>query len=185
MCIDCQTYACALGRPDVLDANGGTDIFQLAPAQLRLSVGVETLRCLRLGPKGALRFHAGCCNTPVGNLAPNPSVPFVGMPHAFMDHGDDPRGRARDLGPVRFFVQGQDGHGVLPPGTHAKFPPRVLLRTLRLAGRARLLGLGRPTPFWDETGRPTVTPEVLSKEDRGRFREQARAHGGASGRESA
>lgn len=176
MCVDCQTYAHFLGRAaEILDAHGGTDVFQLAPGQLELRQGADRLRCVRLSPKGAMRWYTECCKTPVGNTAPSPSVPFVGVPHLFMDHGGSPGGRERDLGPVRYWVQGRDGHGRLPPGTHPRFPPRLLVRTAYLLLRAKLTGLSRPTPFWDARGRPTVEPLVLSREERARLRELCKA----------
>jgi hypothetical protein len=173
MCIDCQTYARFLGSDaDLLDEHGGTDIFQLAPGQVELREGADQLRCVRLSPKGAMRWYTECCKTPVGNTAPSPRVPFIGIPHAFMDHGDAAGGRERDLGPVRFRVQGQDGHGALPPGSHPAFPRRLLARTAWLLLRATLKGLARPSPFWSERGRPRVEPLVLSKEERARLRQQ-------------
>jgi hypothetical protein len=175
MCIDCQTYAHYLAQSaEILDEHGGTDIFQLAIRQLELRQGSERLACVRLGPRGAMRWYADCCKTPVGNTAPSHQIPMVGVPHSFMDHGASPGGRERDLGPVRFRVQGQDGHGRLPPGTHPAFPRRLILRTIYLAVRARLAGKARPNPFWDDRGQPRVTPLVLSKEERARLRQLAR-----------
>jgi len=171
MCIDCQTYAHFLGRAaDVLDEHGGTDIFQLAPGQIEIQQGSDRLRCVRLSPKGAMRWYTECCKTPVGNTAPSPHIPFVGMPHAFMAHGPSASARERDLGPVRYRVQAQDAHGRVPPGSHPRFPRRLLARTLLLLLRTRLVGLARPSPFWDERGRPRVSPLVLSKEERARAR---------------
>jgi hypothetical protein len=46
-CKDCQAFARSLGRADVLDPAGGTDIFQMPPARLMLTAGMEALRCLR------------------------------------------------------------------------------------------------------------------------------------------
>ena len=66
-CDDCQAYARALGRPDVLDPWGGTDIFQTTPSQVAITRGTEQLRCLRLAEQGLLRWHTGCCATPIGN----------------------------------------------------------------------------------------------------------------------
>ncbi|MBI3204178.1 MAG: hypothetical protein HYZ29_21760 [Myxococcales bacterium] len=173
MCIDCQTYAQFLGRADeILDAHGGTDIFQLAPGQLEIQQGADRLRCVRLSAKGAMRWYADCCKTPVGNTAPSPRIPFVGVPHLFMDHGASPDGRERDLGPVRFRVQAEDGHGEVPPGSHPRFPPRLLARTLFFLLRTRLTGLARPTPFWDDRGQPSVTPLVLSKAERAELRQR-------------
>jgi hypothetical protein len=50
-CDDCQAFARWLGRPDVLDAHGGSDIVQVAPAALTYDTGAEHLRCMQLGPK--------------------------------------------------------------------------------------------------------------------------------------
>ena len=61
MCDDCQAFAHFLERDDVLDASGGTAIFQLRPAQLEITAGREHLRCMRLSEKGLLRWYAGCC----------------------------------------------------------------------------------------------------------------------------
>src|SRR4051812_24670077 len=66
MCDDCQAYAHHLGRADdILDAYGGTDIFQLTPSQVVISSGRDRMRCVRLTDKGILRWYAGCCNTPM------------------------------------------------------------------------------------------------------------------------
>ncbi|HTO65548.1 MAG TPA: DUF6151 family protein, partial [Bradyrhizobium sp.] len=51
-CDDCQAYAHQLGRADLLDAKGGSDIVQLAPATLRFTRGQERIAGLRLSPKG-------------------------------------------------------------------------------------------------------------------------------------
>jgi hypothetical protein len=172
MCIDCQTYAHAIGRSsDVLDKNGGTEVFQLALGQVEIQEGTEQLRCLRLGPKGAMRWYTECCKTPVGNSAATTKLPLVGIPHLFMDHGPEAGARDRDLGPLLGRVQGQYGHGELPPGTHQKFPRTLLARAMYIVTRAHLLRLARPSPFFDERGQPAVTPRVLSKDERSSFRE--------------
>ena len=47
-CHDCQAFARFLGRPDVLDAAGGTDIFQMAQGRVKLTAGTDAVRCLSL-----------------------------------------------------------------------------------------------------------------------------------------
>src|SRR5262245_25612243 len=67
-CDDCQSFAHVLERSeDTLDAHGGTEIFQMSPAQLEFTAGADRLACLRLTPKGLLRWYASCCRTPIGN----------------------------------------------------------------------------------------------------------------------
>ena len=71
-CDDCQAFPKALGRPDVVDANGGTDIFQLSQARLEFTHGLDRVAWLRLTPKGTARWYTSCCNTPIGNTLPTP-----------------------------------------------------------------------------------------------------------------
>ncbi|MBK7396382.1 MAG: hypothetical protein IPJ34_08800 [Myxococcales bacterium] len=46
-CDDCQAFARHLGRDDLLDESGGSDIVQVAPATLQVRAN-EALRCPRL-----------------------------------------------------------------------------------------------------------------------------------------
>lgn len=168
-CDDCQAYAVFLQRSDLVDAHGGSEIFQMVPDQLKLTDGLHQLRCMRLSPKGLLRWYAGCCNTPIGNTVPSPKVPFVGVLTAFIDasaagHKD------RALGPVILRGFGKFARGGMPPGGHKKAPPSYLLRSLRLIGGAWLKGRRAPTPFFDGTGKPVREPHVISREERQRLR---------------
>lgn len=166
-CDDCQAFARRLGQEGIVDAKGGTDLFQMTPSQLRIAEGAEQIRCLRLSPKGLLRWYAGCCRTPIGNTAGSAELPFVGVVHSFMDHAADGRARDNVLGaPIaRFF--GGDAIGGAPEGSHPKAPLRYIGRMALSLVRARLAGKHRPSPFFDEhTGRPRVEPEVLTTAER-------------------
>jgi len=77
-CDDCQAFAHQLGRGDLLNAQGGTDIIQVAPASLTFVRGQHRIAGLRLSSKGLFRWHTTCCNTPVGNTL-GPAIPFVGI----------------------------------------------------------------------------------------------------------
>src|ERR1700722_1625740 len=66
-CDDCQAFLHRLGRTDLLNARGGTDIVQVVPASLAFVRGQDRIKGLRLTPKGIHRWYASCCNTPVGN----------------------------------------------------------------------------------------------------------------------
>ena len=96
MCKDCQAFARFLGREEILDQNGGTEIFQITPAQIRLEAGLDHLAAMRLGPKGAVRWYASCCNTPIANTTHMPGIPFAGVFCTFIK----PRGTgSRDANP--------------------------------------------------------------------------------------
>jgi hypothetical protein len=173
MCDDCQAYAHHLGAGPILDANGGTDIFQLTPSQITITHGSEHLRLLRLTPKGLLRWYAGCCNTPIANTLTSPRMPFVGMPHTFMDHESAGRTRDEVLGPPVAWVHARWGKGELPDRAHPRFPIGLLVRTLRLLLGAWLAEKHRPSPFFDaRTGAPVVDPTVLTAEQREALRAQ-------------
>ena len=77
-CDDCQAFAHQIGRADLLDPQGGSDIVQLAPAALSFTQGQHHIVGLRLKPNGLYRWYASCCNTPVGNTL-TPRIPFVGL----------------------------------------------------------------------------------------------------------
>jgi hypothetical protein len=91
-------FARFLGRTDVLDPAGGTDIFQMPPARIRLTAGTDALRCLRLSDN-VLRWYADCCRTPIANTAAGPRFPLAAVIHSFMDHEASGRSRDEVLGP--------------------------------------------------------------------------------------
>src|SRR6266446_6014638 len=50
-CKDCQAFARFLDRPDVLDAAGGTDIFQMPTGRVSFVAGTDAVRCLCFSSK--------------------------------------------------------------------------------------------------------------------------------------
>jgi Family of unknown function (DUF6151) len=164
-CRDCQAFARFLQRPDVLDAAGGTDIFQMPTGRVKLTAGTDALRCIRLSSK-VLRWYTDCCRTPIGNTA-GPRFPVVGLIHSFMSH--EAAGRSRDevLGPALCRIYERSAIGPLPPNAPA--PPSLgifVLRASRILGWW-LRGLGGPTPFFDNiTKAPLSTPQLLTRGER-------------------
>ena len=164
-CRDCQAFARFLARPDVLDAAGGTDIFQMAAGRVTLAAGVNALRCLRFSNK-VFRWYAECCGTPIANTA-GPGFPVVAIIHSFMDHAACGRSRDDVLGPPVCRIYERSAIAPLPPNAPA--PPSLGL----FARRASLIlgwwwrGLGRPHPFFDaHTKAPLSAPRVLTPAER-------------------
>lgn len=173
MCDDCQTYAHWLGEPErILDEHGGTDVFQLTPAQLRIDQGHEHVRCVRLSSKGLMRWYAGCCKTPIANTLASPRVPFAGVLHTFMDHQGDGRSRDEVLGPVRARTQGRFAPGGCPDGASPRAPVGIIFRALRHLLGGLVSGAHRPSPFFEASGRPVVEPTVVPPEERRSLRDQ-------------
>jgi hypothetical protein len=166
MCDDCQAFARYLGRTDILDEHGGSDILQLSSAQVALNAGADQLRCMRLSPKGMMRWYTACCRSPVGNTLASAKVPFVGMLHSFIDQAADARNTDELLGPP-VKVLARFASGGPPAGAHLGVPPRVIARAVRLLLWWSLTRRGLPSPFFEKnTGRPVSEPLVLSKEER-------------------
>ena len=165
-CKDCQAFAHFLGRADVLDTAGGTDIFQMPPGRVTLTAGSDALRCLRLSSK-VLRWYADCCRTPIANTAATPRFPVVALIHSFMS--DETNGHSRDdvLGPPLCRIHERSATGPLPPNA----PPPPSFKVFARRG-SKLLGwwlrgLHRPNPFFDDRTRAArAVPRVLTPSER-------------------
>jgi hypothetical protein len=156
-CDDCQAFARFLELPGIMDARGGTDIFQVPPARVRITEGLDGLECMRLSEKGLLRWYARCCRTPIGNTV-SARVPFIGIIHAFRSReGDAPPRNDMLAKPVGIF--GRSAIGGTPPDVHPR-APTALTRDTRSrssdggsAGRA-----GRPRSSTRALVRPGLSP---------------------------
>jgi Family of unknown function (DUF6151) len=165
-CGNCQAFARFLDRPDVLDPAGGTDIFHMPPARLKLTAGQDSLRCLRLSSK-VLRWYTECCRTPVANTPAKPGFPVIGMIHCFMDHAADGRSREEVLGPPLCRIYDGSAVGPLPPNTPAPPSARIFARRASKLFGWWVRGLGRPSPFFDDrTKAPCAVPRVLTPGER-------------------
>ena len=162
-CRDCQAFLHHLGRTDLLDEHGGSDIVQVAPASLTFDRGADLIAGLRLSPKGLHRFYTTCCKTPVGNTQ-GKAVPYVGIiAQAF---SATPGGADAVAGKSRGAVYGQHAVGT-PPAGSTKLQPRLLLHAIRLLLGWKLGGKGWPNPFFDPaTGAPNRPMTILSPAER-------------------
>jgi hypothetical protein len=147
----------------LLDAHGGSDIVQLAPASLTFVQGQDRIVGLRLTPKGLFRWYTSCCHTPVGNTL-SPAIPFVGIIALGFAHGaqrpDDVFGK-----PVGA-IMGKFAIGD-PPADSKRLNFRLLLRAIRMVLGWRLRGRVWPHPFFGRDTRAPIYPlTVLSQSER-------------------
>ncbi len=166
-CDDCQAYLHHLGRTDLLDAQGGTDIVQVAPASLTFHRGAERIVGLRLTPKGLYRWYASCCNTPLGNTV-GPAIPFVGIvARAFEGSATGPD----DLfGKPVGAILGKYAIGTAPKGS-TRLNLRLLARAVSMVLGWRLRGKTWPHPFFDRATRTPSRPlTTLSRAERDALR---------------
>lgn len=161
-CADCQAFAHFLGRAhEILDAQGGTEVIQIAPRRVTMTRGREHLACMRLSPNGLLRWYAACCNTPLGNTLPSYRLSFVGLVHTCLRSVP---GFSLDdsFGPVRMRANTSSAKGNPRPATTGLVAG--VMRILAMMLQARLGGGYRCTPFFDAaTGEPVAPPRVLSE----------------------
>jgi hypothetical protein len=165
-CDDCQAFAHHLRRADLLDAQGGSDIVQVAPASLTFVQGQNRIVGLRLTPKGLFRWYANCCHTPLGNTA-GPAIPFVGIIAQVFDnaaeHPDD--------------LFGKPIGAILGKYAIGRINLPLLLRAIRKVLGWRLRGATWPHPFFRRDARaPTYPLTVLTHSEREALRPYCGPH---------
>lgn len=166
-CSDCQAFAQYLeerSNEQILDYHGGTDIYQMSPARLTITQGGEQLACLRVTPRGPLRWYSDCCWTPIGNTLATRQLPFVGLIRFCIDVDD----RAIDqmLGPVSLRVMAHYAKGdVSSLDVHDRFLVSHIAGVFFRIAKWRLRGDHKRSPFFDsKTGRPVAEPLWLNEE---------------------
>jgi hypothetical protein len=96
-CTDCQNFARYLGAAErILQAHGGTELYQGRCATMRLTKGAEKLACLHLTDKPTLRWYTSCCRTPMFNTFAHGRIPYI---TTFVANCD-PKQAEATLGPV-------------------------------------------------------------------------------------
>lgn len=159
-CRDCQTAARALGREELLDDRGGSELYQTTPAHIRIDTGEAHVACLRLSPKGLMRWYAECCNTPLFNTLAHGKLCFAGVfVHAVAPESCAP------LGPLtaQTFTEEATGVGVqVRKYGFAKTGFNIVYRHVR----AKLGGSASMDPFFDKEGTPLREARILTLEER-------------------
>ena len=160
-CDDCQAYLRHLGRTDLLDENGGTEVVPAYPADVQILSGPEHLKCTRLSSKGLFRFSTSCCNTPIVNTKPGrPWAGFFRCVYTFK-HA---RELDQQLGPVRSRIMGLYAQGEPPAGTPSKFNFNAFLAVMPFMLKGTLLGKSKPSPFFESDGvTPIVEPQLVNQ----------------------
>jgi hypothetical protein len=162
-CDDCQAFLHHLGRAELLDEHGGSDIVQVAPATLSFHAGADRIAGVRLSPKGLYRWYASCCKTPMGNTV-GPGLPFVGIGANVFQAPDEVFGK-----PIGGFL-GKFAIGTPPPGATG-LNLGLIARALRIMLGWKLRGRTWPHPFFDrETRAPRPPVTTLSREERDALR---------------
>ena len=162
-CTDCQNLARHLGHADrILDAHGGSALYQSRCARMRIDTGRDHLACLHMTDKPTLRWYAACCGMPLFNTYANGRVPYITTQLAACD----PATRERLTGPPLGHLFTADGIGdtsALPQLSMGKLMRRFFRRMVRdiMSGDRRRCAL-----FDAKTLEPIATPRRLTDADR-------------------
>ena len=161
-CTDCQDLTHHLGHAErVLDAHGGTPLYQTRCARMRIDTGREHLACLHLTDGPTLRWYAACCRMPLFNTFKNGKLPFITVQLAACEPA------AREIvGPPRGHLFLDDGVGdtaALPPLGTATLMRRFFVRAIRdlVSGDRRRAALFDPA-----TLEPIAQPHRLIDEEK-------------------
>ena len=125
------------------------------------SRGAEHLACLSLGPRGILRWYAGCCRTPLANTPRDWRLPYAGLVHSALA-----KPLEASFPPVQMHVNTKSAKGRPPSMLWSEavallgFVPRLIA--------ARFTGSYRATPFFGEGGEPRAPVQVLTPAERAR-----------------
>jgi hypothetical protein len=139
----------------------------MSQGRVAFKTGAEHLACIRLTPKGLVRWYASCCNTPIGNTMATRALPFVGMVTTCLEDSRENPLSTR-LGPVdasvyRKFAKGDPA--ALPRDRIAL--PLVFLRAAALLVKWKLRGDSSLSPFFDPNSKEVMaSPRVLSSAER-------------------
>ncbi|MBJ7501291.1 MAG: hypothetical protein JHC57_16160 [Sphingopyxis sp.] len=161
-CTDCQNLTHHLGHAHLLDAHGGTPLYQTRCARMRIDSGRERLACLHLTDAPTLRWYAACCRTPLFNTFRNGKLPFI----TILTAACDPARRAEAFGQPRGHLFTQDAigdAGHLPKMGTPTLMRRFFVRAIRdiVSGDRR-----RSALFDAKTLEPIATPHRLTGEER-------------------
>lgn len=157
-CSDCQRYLEKLGRPDLFDAYGGTEIIPVYPSEIRIIKGQEQLVCNQLSPDGLFRWSTRCCNSPIGNI--QAKFPWFGILHSVY-LAADPECLER-LGPVRSRIYGRNAQGAPPFPISRKMGLEDMFKVLPFIARGVLGGKYKGSPFFrTDNVSPIARPRLL------------------------
>lgn len=167
-CDDCQTYLHFLGKANLLDSAGGSEIIPVYPSDFKILQGQEVLSCVRLSSKGLFRWYTSCCKTPIGNVLPK--FPWVGtLNRAYSIK--EPNYLEKTLGNIKSRIYGKYARGTPPKDTSQTMNFKNVKVVLPFVVKGFLTGKAKNSPFFEKDGvTPITVPKVLTPEERNQIR---------------
>ncbi|RFP87627.1 hypothetical protein DZK27_11595 [Rhodobacteraceae bacterium 63075] len=147
-CDDCQAFAEMIGRADVMDKWGGTEIVPAYPCDITILKGGELLCHSQVPRKRLHRFSTTCCNAPIANAMPG--FPWVGLFHSVYSAADpDALGR---FGKLRSRIMGRYAKGAPNFKISDKISMRDMLVVLPFIMKGKIFGKHKGSPFFEAGG---------------------------------
>ena len=142
-CPSCRAFAEQTDATDALDPAGGSDLFQVAPEQIRFLRGAENLTWMQMTEKGPARWYTTCCNSPIANTLLTRAIPFATLMSHRLAHPEA-------LPPVGVRVFRKYATGRVPDDGMGS--AALYWNFARRAVRSRLNGGWKKNPFFDASG---------------------------------
>ncbi|SDZ52930.1 Uncharacterized conserved protein [Jannaschia faecimaris] len=150
-CKDCRSAYTHLGLADPEKVG----ILQTTQDRITITEGGENLRVFRHTPKGALRWFATCCNTPLFYTPLKARLVHVGVN---ADRLSNPEAGGKVL--AEAFIPKPGG------GQAHKGVGRMAARMVGRMVAKNISGEWRDSPLFASDGSPTRDPQILSREER-------------------
>jgi hypothetical protein len=147
-CDDCQNYLEKIGREDLLDSYGGTEIIPVYPSDIKFLKGSETLQCNQLSNKGLSRWSTTCCHTAIANTRPH--FPWVGFLHNVYTQKD--RRFLEKLGPIKSRIFGKFAKGKPPFKIPQKLDLNAFLTVIPFLLKGKIFKKHKNSPFYKPDG---------------------------------
>lgn len=160
-CDDCQKYLKKIGREELMDNYGGSEIIPIHPGCFNIVEGQENLICYSLSPRGLRRWTAKCCNTPIANTTS--SLPWMGLSSAVFENSR--LNREKELGEIKVRVMGKFMQGKAPFKVSQKVKLSDLFKLWPFFMKGLLFRKLKKNPLFQEDGSTPISPIVLLKKD--------------------
>lgn len=161
-CKDCQKFLKKIGREDLLDRYGGTEVIPAFPKDVKILEGQDSLICYRLTPRGLYRWATACCNSPIVNMRPD--FPWAGIFHsAYTSH--DPNSLSI-LGEIKSRIYGRDAVQGAPYKISHEIGFRDLLVIMPFIIKGKIMKMNQGSPFFkSDNSTPVCVPIILDEND--------------------
>lgn len=152
-CDDCQAFVNQIGRQDVLDEHGGTEVIPVYPSDITVLSGLDKLCHTVLSKKGPKRISTLCCNSPILNT--RAKFPWAGIFNTALLAAD--KNSVGKFGKIKARIMGAFATSTPPYKVSNKIAPRDMLVVMPFILKGKIFGKHKQSPFFKEDGYSPVS----------------------------